>query len=90
LPERLTARVVGYVQGVGFRVFVAREARRLGLTGAVWNNADGSVGVIAEGEGRVLDSLATALRRGPSEAEVERCEFHRTTAVGDHDDFRIA
>jgi len=47
--ERLEAVVRGYVQGVGFRAFVAREARRLALAGEVANRPDGRVEVTAEG-----------------------------------------
>ena len=50
-PEsvRLTARVTGTVQGVGFRYWTARKAGELGLTGSVRNDDDGSVTVVAEG-----------------------------------------
>ena len=41
LQRRLT--ILGLVQGVGFRASLAREARRLGLTGWVRNCRDGSV-----------------------------------------------
>ena len=41
-------RVTGTVQGVGFRPFVHREARRLGLHGWVRND---SAGVLLEVEG---------------------------------------
>jgi hypothetical protein len=47
--HRLHAVVHGRVQGVGFRYFVMREARALGLSGWVRNQADGSVEVEAEG-----------------------------------------
>jgi len=46
---RLTARVEGLVQGVGFRMAVSRQAIRLGLCGWAANLADGSVEVVAEG-----------------------------------------
>ena len=46
---RLTARVEGLVQGVGFRMAVSRQAIRLGLSGWAANLPDGSVEVIAEG-----------------------------------------
>jgi acylphosphatase len=74
VDERLTATVHGYVQGVGYRVFAAREGRRLGLNGVVRNRPDGTVEVIAEGERRVLEEFLSALERGPGEAEVQRVE----------------
>ena len=45
---RQRIRVTGTVQGVGFRPFVYREARRLGLLGWVQND---SAGVLLEVEG---------------------------------------
>jgi acylphosphatase len=62
--------VTGRVQGVGFRWFVVKEARALDLAGYVRNLADGSVEVIASGEGAALERLAAALARGPVAARV--------------------
>jgi len=62
--------VRGRVQGVGYRWFVARTARGLGLTGHARNLADGSVEVVATGEGALLEHLAGALERGPPGAVV--------------------
>jgi acylphosphatase len=45
---RLDALVRGRVQGVGFRYFVLREARRLDLDGWTSNEADGSVRVVVD------------------------------------------
>jgi acylphosphatase len=86
---RLHAIVHGYVQGVGFRDFVARAGRRLNLAGEVRNRPDGTVEVIAEGERPVLDELLTAMRRGPSEAEVQRVEESWEPAQGTLSGFRI-
>lgn len=63
-------RARGRVQGVGFRWFVAKTARRLGLAGHVRNLADGSVEVVASGEPAELDRLARALAEGPPGASV--------------------
>ena len=62
--------VTGRVQGVGFRWFVVKEARALGLAGYVRNLADGSVEVVAEGEAAALERLAAALAHGPAAARV--------------------
>ena len=61
----LHATVRGLVQGVGFRWFVCREARALGLAGWVANAPDGAVEVAAEGPRAGLDALLSALRAGP-------------------------
>ena len=61
----------GRVQGVGFRYFALDAARREGLHGYVTNHADGTVEVVAEGDGEAIDRFERALRRGPSRSRVE-------------------
>jgi acylphosphatase len=68
---RLEANVRGRVHGVGFRYFVVMRAMRLGLTGFVANDQDGSVRVVAEGPRADLESLLEALHEGPASAIVE-------------------
>nr|BBH95189.1 acylphosphatase [Thermogemmatispora argillosa] len=68
--QELYARVLGYVQGVGFRQFVMHHATALGLRGYVRNLADGSVEVLAQGPRPALERLLALLHRGPSAAEV--------------------
>jgi acylphosphatase len=82
--------VRGLVQGVNFRATAAREASSRGLTGRVWNAADGSVELIAEGDTEALASLQRWLEHGPRMAEVEGVE--RTDLGGDarYRDFQIA
>ena len=70
----LTARVIGRVQGVGFRYFTERVAEEIGVAGYVMNRSDGSVEVMAEGERGPLQQLLEHLNRGPSGARVERVE----------------
>ena len=69
---RLDAIVMGRVQGVGFRYYVVREARRLGLDGWTANEVDGSVRVVADGPRDTLEALLDALRDGPPASIVER------------------
>ncbi len=68
---RLEAGVRGRVQGVGFRYYVISHAMRLGLTGWVSNEQDGSIRCVAEGPRADLELLLEALREGPSSAIVE-------------------
>jgi acylphosphatase len=63
--------VRGMVQGVGFRWFVATEARRLSLVGWVANLPDGRVEVVAQGTEAALGQLEVALGRGPRGARVD-------------------
>jgi acylphosphatase len=66
--------VSGVVQGGGFRWFVARTARRLGLTGHARNLPEGTVEVVATGDPAELDQLAQALTQGPPGAVVAGVE----------------
>ena len=66
--------VSGMVQGVGFRWFVARHARSLGLVGFARNLPDGRVEVVVSGPEESLPALEQLLRTGPANAQVERVE----------------
>ncbi len=88
--ERLTARVVGRVQGVGFRWWVRRQADRLGVVGWVMNADDErSVDVVAEGEAAALTELERLLHAGPPGARVESVEARRGPPSGEFDRFGI-
>lgn len=63
--------VRGMVQGVGFRMFVEREAKALGLDGWVRNRRDGTVEAVIAGEGAAVERLLEALKAGPPASDVE-------------------
>ena len=73
--KRLEARVYGFVQGVGFRYFVKRNALKLGLNGYAKNLPDGSVEVVAEGSEDALLKLLEYLREGNSYSQVEKVDY---------------
>jgi len=87
--ERLEARVFGRVQGVMFRDFTQRNARKLHLRGTVQNNPDGSVVVIAEGQRVVLERLLQALRKGPLFSRVDSLTHSFTQATNEFTAFTI-
>ena len=69
-----TFLVSGLVQGVGFRWFVARHARSLGLSGYARNLPDGRVEVVVSGPENALPDMEQLLRSGPAYAQVEKVE----------------
>jgi acylphosphatase len=81
--------VTGRVQGVGFRVFVQREAVRLGLLGWVrnlgWNQVEG----IAEGARPQVEQFVEVLRRGPAVSRVEECSIKWEPVTGEFVSFEI-
>jgi acylphosphatase len=66
--------ISGMVQGVGFRWFVARHARALGLAGYARNLPDGRVEVVVSGPDEALPALERLLREGPANAQVKALE----------------
>ena len=63
--------VSGKVQDVFFRASTREQALRLGLRGYAKNLADGSVEVLAVGEGDAIAALEQWLHAGPSNARVD-------------------
>lgn len=62
--------VKGLVQGVGFRWFVEREAKNLGLNGIVRNLYSGEVEVEVEGERGLIEELIIKLKIGNRASKV--------------------
>lgn len=63
--------VRGAVQGVGFRVSLARTARTRGVAGWVRNCPDGTVEAALEGPDDAVDAVIQWCRYGPRSARVD-------------------
>lgn len=63
-------RIHGRVQGVWFRGWTIREARRHGLAGWVRNRLDGSVEALFSGSEEAVETMIAACHRGPPAARV--------------------
>ena len=88
-PRCLHAIVHGRVQGVFFRASTQKMARRLRLTGWVRNCADGTVEVMASGDGAALQDLLAWLHQGPPMARVTRVVHEVLPCPQRFDDFEI-
>jgi len=69
LQARLT--ITGRVQGVGYRDWMMRTARQLGLTGWVRNRLDGAVEALVVGDDTAVGQMIEACGRGPRMAHVD-------------------
>ena len=63
--------VKGIVQGVGYRWYADRTARKYNVKGYVENFPDASVFLEVEGEQELIEELVQELRKGPRAASVE-------------------
>jgi acylphosphatase len=87
---RITARVTGRVQGVGYRSFVTACARETDVSGFVRNEADGSVVIIAEGDGYAVARFRRMLKApGDPLIRVDTLEVTATGADGEFSGFGI-
>ena len=63
-------RLVGEVQGVGFRGFIKSKAQEFDLSGFASNEADGSLAVLLIGDDEQIGRLQPFLYQGPPGARV--------------------
>jgi acylphosphatase len=70
--KRLT--ISGRVQGVGYREWMVRTARDLGVSGWVRNRLGGSVEALVAGDIAAVEELSRLCRRGPRMAQVVSIE----------------
>jgi acylphosphatase len=87
--HRLHVLIRGRVQGVGFRFFVLRHARALGLRGWVRNRADGAVEAEAEGRHADLEAWTALLREGPTGASVSALQETWSEGEATYRDFDV-
>jgi acylphosphatase len=88
-PARVQLRVQGLVQGVYFRASTQAEARRLGLTGWVRNEPDGSVAAVAEGPRDTLEKFVQWCHHGPATARVECVDVDWAEPEGEFEGFVV-
>jgi len=89
-PLRAVIVVSGIVQGVGFRPFIYRIAKRQELKGFVRNRADAVVEIILEGEeSRIHDFLQSLNREKPPLARLDNVQINYSEAEEGLVDFTI-
>lgn len=86
---RVNLKIYGQVQGVFFRRSAKLEAERLGIAGWVRNEPDGSVGIMAQGDKKVVDKFIRWCKRGPPFAKVEKVDVSWEKDLHDFENFSI-
>ncbi len=87
---RVKVTVTGIVQGVGFRWWTKRLAESLCVTGKVWNNPDGSVGIEVQGLETSVKSFTDALAGGPAGSLVLGVLTRAVPLVDDSGSFSVS
>ncbi|HKC15019.1 MAG TPA: acylphosphatase [Patescibacteria group bacterium] len=94
----MTAKIwiSGFVQGVGFRQFVKREARKLELTGYAKNLPDGRVEVLVQSSANSdqeakenIEKLIKYSQKGPFLSKVENITVDWIDSTPKFDDFEV-
>jgi acylphosphatase len=83
-------RVSGKVQGVSFRIWTQAQARRLGLTGWVRNEYDGSVTALIVGQDGAISAMIKQFWKGPLGASVSNVVTEPASPDEVPSDFHIA
>ncbi len=81
--------ITGRVQGVYFRAYTQKQAVKLGITGYVRNQPDGSVEVIASAEEKKLEHFISWCHRGPIMAKVRQVEIKEPSSAEKFSQFEI-
>ncbi len=83
-------RLVGDVQNVGFRNYLAEAARQLSVCGWAKNESDGSLVVLLSGEESAISQMLPHLQQGPAGALVgNTTELLVEESDKPPDDFRV-
>lgn len=82
-------RISGRVQGVSFRVWTRGQAQRLGLTGWVRNEDDGSVRALICGPNSAISTMLKQFWLGPPGASVSNVEIEPASSADAPSVFRI-
>lgn len=87
--KHLNIKVKGKVQGVYFRASTKAVADQVGVKGFVYNQADGSVYIEAEGDKFALESLLDFCHEGPDRAEVAAVEIEESEEIKGFRNFEV-
>lgn len=79
--KTIHVEVTGRVQGVGYRYWIRRAARKLRVSGWIRNCADGSVEAVMQGPRDDLKALLSECKSGPPSASVTEVK----TEPGEYD-----
>jgi acylphosphatase len=87
--KTLEVIVRGRVQGVGYRAFAVKNAKKFGIVGYVENLPDDTVKVIAQGKEDNLYFFVHTLKQGPLFCSVKEYAVAEIEHSRDYEDFIV-
>ena len=89
--QKVRAEIIvnGFVQGVGFRYFVARNAEQLLLKGFTQNLYSGEVYTVVEGELAMIEELYNRIKVGPRHADIKNTSIKWSESKNEFTKFEI-
>ncbi len=86
---RIHLKIIGRVQGVGYRNWASCTAHSLGLKGWVKNCPDDNVEAEAQGPEEIVTEFVKACHQGPARAQVKEVKTKTLPDLGAYEDFEI-
>ena len=74
MKQNVRIKIIGNVQGVGYREFVQKQAKKLDIEGTIQNLSDKTVMIFASGQAERLDSFIDHLYKGTGKSKVNEIE----------------
>jgi len=87
--KSINIKVVGRVQGVGFRYFSYQYAKELNICGYVKNLSNGDVEILAIAEEHILSIYLNILKQGPSRSNILSVDYEEIKLNKEYNDFKI-
>ena len=87
--QRVNMIVSGKVQGVGFRSWTRKQARKLNIVGWVTNRTNGTVEIRAEGTTGDLKQLIERCHHGPEVSWVDQVQVNWIESTGEFSEFSV-
>lgn len=87
--KSINIKVVGRVQGVGFRYFSYQYAKELNICGYVKNLSNGDVEILAIAEEHILSIYLNILKQGPPRSNILSVDYEEIKLNKEYNDFKI-
>lgn len=87
--KRVYLIISGDLQGVGFRAFVVKAAKKLSIVGWVKNRRDKTVKIVGEGDKDTLERFVGMCHKGPALAVIKNSVVDWQEATGEFVAFEV-